>query len=792
MPNSEENQRYRSLPKPVTVTALAKPAYDFPDQRWDRGSADPAQDGLLLEYYRLLRRRRGIIAVLALAGALLGFATTVWRLPVYRARTSLDIQNLNDNFLNRGEVALTSDGRDSSEESRVQTQIKLLQSDTLRKRTVKRIRAAGAAESIPRNDLFSQWKRMLHLPIGDQLPEEELLQYTAKHVTVKPLGVTRLVEVTCDSYDPKFSADFCNTLTSEFSAQDRDVRMIDAQKTSEYLSRQLLDVREGVAAAEKKLEAATGHDGMILQTGGTVAEQRLHDLQAELMKAQADRIEKESQYDNSLSAAPDSLPIVLDSAAYRDQQTRLADLRHQVATLVPPLTEENPRVKHLRVQIAEAEAAVLVIKHNVVTRLGNEYESAKHREGMLRAAYDEQERKVSAEMTRQNQVSMLRHELESGQQLYQTLLQRVKEAGFAAAMQASTVRVVDAAVLPSTPIAPRYPAAVATGLLLGLIAGLTTAFLKERTQTLLRAPGDAPRYLHLRELGVIPSARSSMRLFSARELHPPSAGAGLVTLAAGAETARRIAASGSGVNLLQNRSSLLAEAYRNATYSVLRTSKPGNSAKVYVVSSPGVGDGKTTVTCNLGVALAQANRRVLVIDGDLRRPRLHTVAGVENNYGLRDVLRAPAESVPATERFCLPTQVENLFILPTGKGREEPSTLLHSPAMSDLLRRLSGAFDLILIDSPPAIHIADARILAGISDGVILVFRARTTPRETAMTARDLFLGDDVEVVGTILNDFDPTREGQDKYYTSYYAYARNEGPASGTDSKIRSGARSK
>ena len=103
--------------------------------------------------------------------------------------------------------------------------------------------------------------------------------------------------------------------------------------------------------------------------------------------------------------------------------------------------------------------------------------------------------------------------------------------------------------------------------------------------------------------------------------------------------------------------------------------------------------------------------------------------------------------------------------------------------MSDLLRRLSGAFDLILIDSPPAIHIADARILAGISDGVILVFRARTTPRETAMTVRDLFLGDDVEVVGTILNDFDPTREGQNEYYTSYYAYTGKQEAASGTGS---------
>ena len=770
MPNLEQSNRYRSISPAVTASTALRTAYELPEERREAGGGDGPREGLLLEYYQLLRRRRGAILLLTLAGALLGFASTVWRLPVYRARTSLDIQNLNDNFLNRGAVALTSDGADSTQESRVQTQIKLLQSDTLRARTVERMKAAGSALPVPRGDLFSQAKRLLQLPLESEVSGEELLRYTAQHVTVKPLGMTRLVEVTCDSFNAKFSAEFCNTLTSEFSAQERDVRMMDAQKTSEYLSRQLLDVRQGVAAAEKKLEGASGNDGLMMpQNGGTVAEQRLRDLQTELMRAQAERIEKESQYDNSLSAAPDSLPIVLDSAAYRDQQTRLAELRHQVAMLVPPLTEDNPRVQHLRAQIAEAEGSVAVVKRDVVSRLQNEFSAAKHREAMLRTVYGEQEKRVSVEVTRQNQMSMLRHELESGQQLYQTLLQRVKEAGFAAAMQASTVRVVDAAARPIEPIAPRYKATAATGLLFGLVCGVGVAFLKERTQTMLRTPGDVPRYLHLKELGVIPSMRPSLRMLALRGSQTPSASTGLVTLASAAEIRN------SEINLPQVQTSLLAEAYRNATYSVLRTNKAGRPARVYVVTSPSVGDGKTTVTCNLGIALAQANRRVLLIDGDLRRPRLHEVAEVENTYGLRDVLREAAGSNLDTERICLPTQVANLFILPTGKGREEPSTLLHSPAMADLMQRLSLDFDLILIDSPPAIHIADARILAGLAHGVILVFRSRSTPRESAMTARDLFQGDNVEVVGTILNDFDAAREGKSGYYASYYAYSGDD-----------------
>jgi polysaccharide biosynthesis transport protein len=776
------NNRPHHLERQRPATAIVRTSYQTSDDRWEP-SILPENGSLLVEYLEVLRRRRGLIALLAVIGAVLGFATTVWRLPVYRARTSLDIQNLNDNFLNRGDVALTSDGKDSTEQTRVQTQIKFLQSETLRQRTMKRIRAKGAAVPIPRNDLFSQAERALGLPDGDEIPSEQLLQYASRHVTVKPLGLTRLVEVTCDSYDPKFSAEYCNTLTSEFSAQDRDVRMVEAQKTSEYLSRQLLDVRASVATAEKQLEAATGHDGLTLpQGGGTVAQQRLADLQAEFMKAQADRIQKESQYDNSLSASPDSLPVVLDSAAYRDQQTRLADLRHQVAMLVPPLTEENPRVKHLRAQIAEAESAELGVKQNILTRLSNEFTSARHREAILLAAYHDQEKKVSAEMTRQNQVSMLRHEVESGQQLYQTLLQRVKEAGFAAAMQASTVRVVDAAALVATSISPRYSTALITGLLIGLLIGTGIAFYKERTQTVLRSPEDVPRYLQLKQLGVIPSVRPSLRVLP---LMPKtsSASTSLITLRPNSRPGETTA-SAREANQQQSQKWLLAEAYRNVTYSILRANKAGRPAKVYVVSSPGAGDGKSTVTCNLGIALAQSNKRVLLIDGDLRRPRLHELTGVENVRGFRNLLSDSELAKDSLDEFCLATPIDNLFVLPTGRGQGEPANLLQSEAMSNLLARLSQQFDLILIDSPPVIHMADARILAGMSNGVILVFRARSTARESAMTARDLFLDDEVEVVGTILNDFDPAREGQHTYYSSFYAYA----DAVGTEPRSASG----
>ena len=741
-----------------------------------KNAGDKGQESsgsLFAEYARVVKRRRSLILLFTILGAVLGWGLTVGVQPVYRARTSLDIQNLNADFLNMKAVSQTGN-EGSSSEAYVQTQIKLLQSDTLRERTVDAIKREGIGPALEREDLISSFKRSLNLPAGKPVSKSALLEYTTKRVAVKPVGLTRLVEVTCDSWSPTFAASFCNSLVREFANQDRDVRFNQAKTTSEWLSRQLADVKESVDQAQKKLEAKTGNDALTLKEGGaSVAEEKLRELQAELMKAQGQRVEKQAQYEISTSAPPDSLPMVLDSTQLRDDQIKLADLERQIAALVPPLTEANPKVQHLRAQIREIEDSLSKEKSNVLERMRNEYQAANHREALLNSAYRAQEARVSQEQGREAQVSMLRREVDSGEQLYQTLLQRVKEAGFASAMQASTIRVVDAAKAPAVPISPRRGTSAAVGLLLGMLAGISCAFFKERTQTVLRGPGEVGRYLNLRELGVIPSAKRGLAQTGPKRTARLDT-ASSSPLASGAEPATRSKPHRPlDMAVWHDHASLVAEAYRNTTYSVLLAGKEIERARTFVITSPSVGEGKTTVTCNLGLALAQANRRVLLIDGDLRKPRLHKALDVANGAGLREVLRGDidAKLAPA-EAFCRPTQVPGLFVITSGGGSEEPSGLLHSERFRTLLDRLTSEFDFVLIDSPPMLHMADARILAGMSNGVILVFRARVTDIETAAASRDLFLDDHVRVIGTILNDFDPTKEGRGRYYNSYYQYA--------------------
>ncbi len=745
------------LGRPVTGQLPYAPQWDTP------ADSNEQTTSLFADYLRTFKRNWKFIVGLACLGASAALLLHLRTQPVYRTRTSLNIETLNRDFLTMQSISPTIEAAPG--ETDVQTQIKLLQSDSLMERVQERLTMEPHPSSVQRNDLLSRTERLLHVHSSDAIPFDALLAETAKGVTVKPLGITRLVEITCDSWDPAFAARFCNMLTSEFQSQDLESRGSEAKRTSDWLMHQAGDIRQKEEESQQKLFAATGGNGLILsQQTDTVGEDRLRQIQAELVKAEADRMEKQAQAEIAQTATPDSTLSVVDSPAYAASRLKLAELQNQVAALVPPLTEENPKVIHLRSQIKQLQDAMLIQRTDSSRRLQNEFAAAKHREDLLALAYKTEEGDVSLDLEKGSQVSLLRREVESEQQLYQTLLQRAKEAGFASAMQAATIRTVDAARPPRFAVYPQRITAAAVGLILGLLSGVTIAFFRDRNTSVLREPGESLRLLQIDELGVIPS--------------PPTAG---WLKAPVRETSSSTLAQLPGYTehpsirtaRWDDSFSLVAEAYRNATLSIMLSDRNVRS-RVYVVSSPSAGEGKTTVTSNLGVALSKSRLRVLLIDGDLRRSNLHSSLAVSNAVGLRDVLRGEvAISRAALTQLCQATAFPKLFVLPAGSGGEDPVELLHSPDLGAVIRHLREEFDVILIDSPPMLHMADARILASHAEGTILILRSGVTTREEAMNARDLLDHDQVRVMGTVLNDFDPVKHGQYNYYKSYHAYQK-------------------
>jgi succinoglycan biosynthesis transport protein ExoP len=718
---------------------------------------------LLTSYVQAVGRYAWVIAGCAASGLVLGLLITVTTLPVYEAKTWVDIQSLNGDFMDMKSVAQTSDQSASTGDVYVQTQIKLLESETLLDDTAAGLQVGGHPATVQRNDLVSRWKRRLHLG-ANEMPYSQMVDYAAQHIKVKPLGLTRLIEINCDSWDAAFSAKFCNSLTQTFQTEDQQSRALEAEKTSEWLSKQAEDVRLKAQQSQKDLETAIGGNGLMLSQGtDTVGEDRLRDIQQELVRAQADRMEKEAQEAIASSSTAQSVPGIADRATYQSYQMKLAELNSALAKLVPEFKEDYPKVIQLRSQIKEVEDELAKEQNADVDRIRNDYDASRHREELLRATYEATAANVSTDLKSAARVRLLRSEVDSEEQLYQTLLQRAKEAGFASAMHASTLRVVDAARSSGVPIEPRRGSSAVLGLFLGSLAGVGFAFFKDRQSGVLRLPGDTSRYLNLHELGVIPSANTgTSHLETLGRKLPWAANRGVLK------------AQHDGLALVgwDGDFSLMAEAYRSATLSILFTEAAKKKTRTYVIASPNAGDGKTSVTCNVGVALSKSKLRVLLIDGDLRRPTLHNALGVSNRFGLRDILRdeTALRDTPESELF-LRTKVPNLWLLPSGSGKEQVLDLLHSANLQRLLEQLNRSFDVVLIDTPPMLHMADARLFADHTDGVILVVRSGVTMRDDAASALEKFEHDGVRVLGTILNDFDPVKQGQSSYYRSYYQY---------------------
>ena len=291
----------------------------------------------------------------------------------------------------------------------------------------------------------------------------------------------------------------------------------------------------------------------------------------------------------------------------------------------------------------------------------------------------------------------------------------------------------------------------AIGLFSGVFLGLGFVLLRQRIDLRISAPGDAQVYLDLPELGVIPldEAIVAPQISNGRRPHRsvpalPRPGADCPELAT-----------------WKRKPSLVAECSRTTLTSILLSGQNGGGHQVIVLTSPCPGDGKTTVACNLSIAMAEIGRKVLLIEGDLRRPRLHQVFGVDNTSGLSDVLHAdtPLDTLPITN-VVRETEVSRLCILAGGSCGEIPSNLFYSPRMLMLLKRLRAEFDMIMIDAPPMMHLADARVLGRLADGVILVIRAGKTPAESALFARQRFAEDGTRVLGTVLNSWEPMHSG--------------------------------
>jgi succinoglycan biosynthesis transport protein ExoP len=735
------------------------------------GSNRP-QPEATVNYSALLRRHRGAIAMIMGGSLLLSVLYTLVAHKVYKSEVILEVTQMNQDFMNSKEVDPTSNAVTSDEY--IETQTKLLKSPPVVQRTAVVMGPKVPGAIAAKQGIFATIRGWVgDAPAATPAEGEAVVFNMLDDAKVKVDGTSDLITVTVLGPEAQLTADTANTLIDQFIQQAQDARGYASGNTNKFLTAQLGDARKKLQDSENALQEYARQTGIVIpsDTQESVAADKLRQIQTDLAKAETDEADTEAQVETSKSAPAESMPQVLDDPTLRDDRARLADLRRQLSDLSVTLTPQNYKIQQLNAQIADLEQQAVQHRGNIIRRLGVQNSETSRRKQLLTHAYQQQLGVVSDQSVKEVRYNILKKEVDANRDLYQSMLQRVKQASIVAALKASDVRVVSPATPSKSTYRPSLPLNLGLGALLGLVFAGCYTLLRERNDASLRSPGQSVRHLNVPELAVIPSARigNSERIpLTLRNLNGANGDA--LEPKNGLLAASSAAVDKEMVQWCQDET-MMADAYRSAITSILLSRVNGVSPRVILVTSPRPKAGKTTTVANLGISLAEIGRRVLLIDGDLRRPRLGKLFGLQFASGLSDALLAEGNGTITLDSVVRPCTVPGLYVLPGGSEPANISKLLHSTHLENLVELARSEYDFVLIDSPPMMGMADARLLSRIADGVILISRAGETSPEQLGEARERLADDGTPVIGTILNGCD-LRIEDPSYVNHYNSYA--------------------
>src|SRR5579864_6353062 len=712
----------------------------------------------------LWRGKMTVIGVAAL-GLLLGLGVSLLITPTYRARTSMQIQGINND-----QFTPISALPNTTPENYMQNEVKLIESDTLAKRVADKLGiTVPEAQHGTIGALLTQVRNQVSFLRPDPISEQEQrIKTVQKALTVKSALQSQVLELYYEATDPTLAARGANTAAAEFVNLNREARDQLAKDTTDWLNKQAADLRATLDASNRHLEAFARSSGLVFAgKQSTLAEDQMRQTQDSLAKAEADRANRQSRYEAAV-AHPDALmsDTLVTSSPLRQYQENLQKLREELAQLQTMYTPTSYKVERVQAQIAEAEKTIEKERNQTVDRLRTEYVAAAGLERLLSQSQTNQLKTVEQQMDKERRYETEKSEIDATQRLYESMLQKVKEAGAATALRTTNIRMIDAASVPSVPYSPNFPLNMAIGFAIGSLGGIGLVLMREGSNNKVRRPGESTQ-MDIPELGVIPSARDAYVLDRAGR-----------SIGAFRGKAREL-----GLVTSDQNHSVLAESFRATLTSVMYgaglhrgpRSRPSDG-RVLAVTSIDVMEGKTTVVTNLGIAAAERKQRVLLIDADLRRPRLHEVIDLSNAWGFTDLLQSPdlagiADS-SLLEDLVRPTRIPGLWVLPSGQVDVNTASLLYSQDVNALLDRYRKEFDLVLIDTPPMMLYADVRELGRVADGVVMVVRANTKSPEELRDAYVKFMQDQIPVLGTILNDW-KMDTSQSRAYSRYHTHYR-------------------
>ncbi len=683
---------------------------------------DGDQDSSLhfLDYWRVIRSRKEIILAVTLLIVITGAAYTFTLPRIYSSEARIEVRPdaLDVDVFNQQPVM-------GYNPFFLRTEFEIIRSRTIFTQVIRDL------------NLQAEWGREMTSD-GSPLTLEQALGLLSRSVRVDQYRDTSLISISVRRPDPHEAARIANHIAEVY----RSHRLAQTRRVIsgglEALQNEMEKQRAVLDQAEDELERMREELGVAMmgsrERGGIQVDKiRLQQLEGDRVSARVDMLVRKARYDQLVELDGDEL---LTASAYIVNDPALATLRRQLIDaqinlrlLLENRGEQHPEVRRIRAGVDELKQQIEDALNGLRRGLRADYEVA-------RAKYDTiseelqlaRQADIEAERERFLPFEKMEREVRLQRDIFQALRARIAQEGIELQVPRTPVEIVDRAEPRSRHVSPRFTTNILLSLIVGLLAGVGLAYFIEYLDTSVKTVDDVEQNLGLPVLGIIP-----------QKVRP--------LIEEGPESPH-------------------AEAYR-----VLRTnlqfSNKGMTGGAYTFVSGGVGEGKSTTLFNLAYVCAQMGERVLIVDSDLRRPVQHTFLGVNNNFGLTNVL---LRDVPIEETIKT-TSVPNLHFLSSGKLPRSSVGLLDAKRIRELVKNLKTRYDYVFFDSPPIVGVSDASILASEMDGVMLVVQYRKYPRTISARARRILENVGANAVGVVLNNINIMRDDYYYYYHSYYSY---------------------
>jgi polysaccharide biosynthesis transport protein len=702
------------------------------------------------ELWRILRKRKWIIWTSAFVIFAAALAYTLALTPKYRTTSIIEFNKSNSDSLDLDQSSIMPGTANASDYSVTQrTQVNALTSDTLALQVVHDLNLESRKEfsnSHSPLDYFRTVSNESKLPL-EKAPHRlaTVLKTYHKNLVVEPVPGTRMISIQFMDPDPNVSAKIVNNLVSAYTEQYFRIRYAATVQASDWLSQQLNELKGQVESSQQKLADFQRQAG-ILGTDEThnIVMTRLEQIDGQLTTAQANRILAQAVWQLAQTGNPELLPGLVNVSLSAGSSTTTASLaiiqtlrlqqtqlKLQYAEGASKYGSAYPKLIQMQTDLDEINASIQTEISNLASRAHNDFLAAQQTQDGLQIAFEKAKQEANQQNDSAVQYTLLKHEADSRRNLYDSLSQKLKEAGVLASLRSSNIVVIDPARPSDRPARPILLLNLGLGLFSGLLCGVVGAMVVENMDETISSPEQAEEVSQVPSLGFVPQWK---RLSPVKKL----------------SKSNELLAPGADILILGQSHSQAAEAYRGLRTSIMQSMRAAE-CNVLLITSAFQGEGKTTTSINCAAAFAQQGLRVLLVEADLRRPKMCSQLSLNSTNGLSSLISGGTSSG-------LPLKmpgVSYLSIIPAGPRSGHPAEILGSLGAKALITQWRTEYDYIFIDTPPVLSVTDAAVLAPYCDGVILIARSGITTKKSLRRAVELFRRTHTRIVGTVLNAFD-------------------------------------